>query len=58
MTTIDKQKLLVLRLQIFQRVTFWCCVDQAPKWEVLCLFSPMMRGILRNGHDNTQTTRV
>jgi hypothetical protein len=29
-----------IRLQIFQRVTFWCSrVDSAPKWEVLCLFS-------------------
>ncbi|KAI5756535.1 hypothetical protein M8J77_025713 [Diaphorina citri] len=33
---------LVFRLQIFRRVTFWCPrVDPAPKWEVLCLFSPI-----------------
>ncbi|KAI5732197.1 hypothetical protein M8J77_023148 [Diaphorina citri] len=33
---------LVFQLQIFQRVIFWCSrVDPAPKWEVLCLFSPI-----------------
>jgi hypothetical protein len=29
-------------MRIFQRVTFWCSrVDPAPKWKVLCLFSPI-----------------
>jgi hypothetical protein len=50
--TIDKTFAHVIRLQKFQRLSFWYFrVVPALKWEVLCLFSPIWWGTYTT-HDN------